>query len=66
MLPLAMPAPQSLLPEPARVQVAVPPFGTVQPCAVSSASAADVLNGYGFLVSAGSRKLLAGNVGTGP
>ena len=66
LVPLAMPAPHSLLAVPGRVQVAVPPWGIVQPWAVSSCFAADGLNGYGLVFSAGSRKLLAGNVGTGP
>src|SRR5580704_16262410 len=66
LVPLAIPAPHSLLAVPGLVQVAVPPGGIVQPCAVSNCLAAVGLNGYGLVFSAGSRKLLAGNVGTGP
>ena len=44
-----MPAPQSPGPVPACAQVSVPFGTTFQPCAFSTLTAVDTLNGYGFV-----------------
>ena len=64
--PAVIPGPQSVEPEPGRVQVSVPLATTCQPCCVSMLVASFGLYGYGFCVSCGDTKLLDGFCGTGP
>ena len=55
-----MPAPQSPAAVPACAQVSVPLGTTFQPFALSTLSAVDTLNGYGFVVALEGRNGVCG------
>jgi hypothetical protein len=63
---VAIPAPHSVGPKPARWHWYVPEELRVQPWVDKSLSAADGLYGYGFFNSAFVKNALGGVAGTGP